>query len=75
MSMDDLVNRFRFHRADEKKAELHNIVRTKCFQLATELNEILPEGREKSLAITKLEEVMFWGNAALAREKPFEVSE
>jgi len=32
-----------------------------------ELNEIIPDGREKSLAITHLEEVMFWSNAGLAR--------
>jgi hypothetical protein len=42
-------------------------VRQACRRLADELNAKLPEGREKSLAITHLEEVMFWGNAAIAR--------
>lgn len=67
-SMEDLVNRFRFHRPNEIKAGHHTLVRQKCFELATELNTMLPQGREKSLAITKLEEVMFWANAAIARD-------
>lgn len=65
--MDDLVKRFRFHKATEATGAQHATVRLKCFELATELNELLPESREKSLAITHLEEVMFWANAAIAR--------
>lgn len=67
MDMQDLTNRFRFHRANEAKASMHTLVRQKCYELAVELNDLLPEGREKSLAITHLEEVMFWGNAGIAR--------
>lgn len=69
VDMNDLTNRFRFHRADEAKAAKHTLVRQKCFELAVELNDLLPDGREKSLAITHLEEVMFWSNGALARIK------
>jgi hypothetical protein len=28
----------------------------------------VPEGREKSLALTRLEEALFWSNAGIARE-------
>lgn len=68
MHQGDIDNRFAFHPAstEEKRSE-HASVRKQCWDLATFLNEKLPEGREKSLAITHLEEAMFWGNAALAR--------
>jgi hypothetical protein len=66
---DDIANRFAFHAATtEEKRDAHTSIRQECRRLADDLNERLPEGREKSTAITKLEEVMFWANAALARQ-------
>ncbi|MFE2997990.1 hypothetical protein ACFXG4_23635 [Nocardia sp. NPDC059246] len=67
-SNPDIDNRFDFHAAttEEKRME-HTSVRTACKTLAVKLDQDLPAGREKSLAITKLEEAMFWANAAIAR--------
>lgn len=68
MNQSDIDNRFEFHAApDDEKRNAHSSVREQCRVLATALNDGIPEGREKSLAITHLEEVMFWANAALAR--------
>ena len=66
----DVRHRFAFHPATtaEKKHE-HEGVRDACLFLALYLNDRIPEGREKSLAITKLEEVMMWSNAAIAMEQ------
>jgi hypothetical protein len=68
MSPEDIGHRFAFHAASrQEKRNEHASARQSCWQLADQLNELLPEGREKALAITKLEEVMFWANAAIAR--------
>lgn len=68
---DDIENRFAYHppKNEETKNE-HQLVRDQLKTLAHYWNGNLPEGREKSLAITKLEEAMFWANAAIARNNP-----
>ncbi len=70
MTPGDIEHRFAFHAApDQEKRDAHTSIRQQCRQLADFLNANLPDGREKSTAITHLEEVMFWGNAALARSQ------
>lgn len=65
----DIEHRFAFHSATtDEKRDAHTSIRQGCRQLADAINDVLPDGREKSLAITGLEEVMFWGNAGLARQ-------
>lgn len=66
---EDLDRRFAYHQPNTNvTVEKHETVRNTCREFAEYLNSILPDGREKSLAVTSLEEVMFWSNAAIARE-------
>lgn len=65
---NDIANRFIHHPPPDKRtANAHESVRAACLYLAKHINELLPDGREKSLAITNLEQVMFWANAGIAR--------
>lgn len=70
MAPEDIANRFAFHPATtpQRQAE-HGSVREDCRELADALVDLLPEGREKALALTNLEQVMFWANAAIARQE------
>ena len=61
-------NNFKYHPAsDKERIDLHQKVRSMCKELADELVVDLPLCRELSLALTALEEVMMWSNAAIAR--------
>ncbi len=61
-------NDFAFHPADETNGGVeHDLVRAKCGVLALFILHNVPAGREKALALTKVEEAMFWANAAVAR--------
>lgn len=64
---NELNNRFVYHKPDDKKAGEHAQVRAWLHRTADDLNSILPDGREKAVVMTKLEEAMFWANAAIAR--------
>lgn len=67
MSYDELKNRFNYHPPNEEKVTKHEFVRNTLFEVAEDFSELLPDSREKSLALTKLEEAMFWANASIAR--------
>ncbi len=58
---------FAYHAPDEEKKRQHENIRAGCRQLTHLVDRSVPDSREKSLAITHLEEAMFWANAAIAR--------
>jgi hypothetical protein len=69
MNHDDILNRFTFHPVKgEGQGALYSEVRAKALDYAEWLDAVAPDSRELSLAITKLEEVVFWTNAAIARQ-------
>ena len=65
----DLETRFTYHAPKGDQAERYTLLRQEAHTLAKSINARCPDSREKSLAITKLEEVVFWANAAIARNE------
>ena len=67
MEKADINNRFTYHAPSSEKVEVYEYLRDSARTFALLINDFCPESREKSLAITKLEEVIFWANASIAR--------
>jgi hypothetical protein len=65
----ELRNRFTYHAPKDDQAVRYTVIRTEAFALAQLLDEQCPDSREKSLAITHLEEAVMWANASIARNE------
>ena len=61
------ARRFTIHDVDDGQAVAMRLVRESISEAAGAIDLSCPDGREKSLAWTALEEAMFWANAAIAR--------
>jgi hypothetical protein len=65
----DLANRFTHHPPKGDQARRYQTIRQEAHALAVLINEMAPDSREKSLAITHLEEAVMWANASIARNE------
>lgn len=67
--MIDLENIYTYHAPKEDQQERYERIRFKAKMLAAFINEKCPDSREKSIAMTKLEEAVMWANASIARNE------
>lgn len=67
MTNDEIIKNFSYHAPKEGQPEMYEAIRNKALLLAAYINEYCPDSREKSLAMTKLEEAVMWANASIAR--------
>lgn len=72
LDVDEVERRLSHVPPDARRIALHTRVRQACQDLGAELALVLPEGREKSLAITALEEVQMRANQCIALNVPDE---
>jgi len=68
-TMRQIEHNFKYHPPREGQQKIYEEMRheAKDFALFVELN--CPDSREKSIALTKIEEAVMWANAAIARNK------
>lgn len=64
-----IENDFTYHPVQEhlKQGERYEELRKLAKELAFKIVQNCPKGREQSLAMTNLEQAIFWANAAIAR--------
>lgn len=62
-----IENNFSYHAPKEGQPQIYTELRDKAKEFAYMIDELVPDSREKTLAMTKLEEVIMWANAGIAR--------
>ena len=67
---EEIRNRWGYHPATPETAGQHEAVREAYIALAEYLDQILPDGRAKSTAFTKLQESSMWANFGVAEQAP-----
>ena len=67
MDQKTIDNNFKYHAPKEGQPEVYQAIRSKAKEMAELIQSTAPECREKALALTKLEESVFWANAGIAR--------
>jgi hypothetical protein len=67
--IEQIENNFSYHKPTGDQQERYTALRSKAKELAYLIEELTPHSREKSLAMTKLEESVMWANASIARNE------
>jgi len=63
-----LETNFTHHHPSENQKDRYKFLRDKAKEFAYAIDERCQSSREKSLALTNLEQAVFWANASIARE-------
>lgn len=68
-TLEDLARRFTYHPPKNDQPARYTELRSLAHGLAHAIATSCPSSRERSLALTKLEEAVMWANAAIARNE------
>lgn len=64
-----IENNFKYHKPKGDQPGKYEAIRSQAKEFAILIREVCPDSREKSLAMTKLEECVMWANASIARNE------
>ena len=65
----DIKNRFTYHAPKQDQISRYEEIRANAKIFAELIDMDCPDSREKSIALTKLDEVVMWANASIARNE------
>lgn len=66
MNHQELANLFTYHAPNPKQVVDYQAIRDRAKVFAGYINRACPDSREKSLAITAIQEAVMWANASIA---------
>ena len=70
MEIEEMIeNNFTYHTPKQGQPERYARIRGEAKQLASLIAAECPESRERSVDFTKLDEVVMWANASIARNE------
>lgn len=70
--LQTLQNNFTYHAPFGTQQSRYGTLRERALDLADLITEFCPNSRERSLAMTNLEQAIFWANASIARNEKAE---
>lgn len=68
-AQERLDNNFTYHSPKADQSERYAVLRDEAKRLAVIIIGLTPPSREQSVALTNLEQTVFWANAAIARNE------
>lgn len=63
----EIENRFTYHSPHGDQPQRYEKLRSEAKKLAYLIRDLCPDSRERSTAMTHLENTIFWANASIAR--------
>ena len=66
MTKEQIENTFTYHRPSGNQPQRYEEIRSEAKLLACLIQRVCPESREKSLALTNLQQTVMWANASIA---------
>jgi hypothetical protein len=66
---DTLANRFTYHAPKGDQPRRYERIRRAAYWFARFVCRFTPPSREREIALARLEEAVFWANAAIARNE------
>lgn len=67
--LDIINNNFTYHPPKPGQPEKYVQLRDKAKELAILIHQLCPSSRERSIAITNLEQAVYWANGSIARNE------